>query len=337
MKVLVGFSGGADSMEAVRRLSEQGFDVEALTLDMTGDASLCDRARTAARHLGVPLRLIDVRQRFEHDVVENFVQEYLCGHTPAPCTRCNTHVKWPELLAVADREGFERIATGHYFRIERYEERFYVAVAADERKDQSYYLWGLSQEILRRTETPLGEAYKQEVMARHGNGASYRESMGVCFLRGGDYRSFLSKRSCLPGCGEVVDRAGCIVGRHDGFPFYTIGQKRGNGVPEGCCVVCVDADRNKLIVGKDSDLLHARLEVDGWCCVWPEELFSACDVRVKIRGVGRNPEGFARVERHGSRLRVLLDTPAWAPAPGQPVVFYRGRRVIGGGILCYSD
>ena len=229
----------------------------------------------------------------------------------------------------ADRLGIDYIATGHYFNVEECDGRYYVARALDSRKDQSYYLWGLSQDVLRRVVTPMGQKIKSDINPAN---ARSKESMGLCFLRGVGYGDFIAQ-NCPAALkrGEVVNTLGEVVGMHDGIALYTIGQKRG---VVGGAVVGIDAESNRLIVGENRDLYKATLEVGGCNIVNEDELLSSFDVQVVVRGFGRNPEGFAKlIEPIEGGYRIALDDPAWAPAAGQPVVFYRGNRALGGGIL----
>ncbi len=325
--VLLGFSGGIDSSAAVGLLQQQGFEVVALTLDTTGDEELVLQTRMQAAQLSVQHIVKDVSADFSRKIIDYFISSYAAGRTPAPCTMCNPLIKWHHLLVEANSLGLDAVATGHYFKVERYDGRYYVAKAADERKDQSYYLWGLSQAVLSRVVTPMGDIIKSDIAP-----AKKKESMGLCFLRGVAYGDFLAQRCPSAVCrGEVVNIRGEVLGEHDGVAFYTIGQKRG---VVGGAVVGIDAERNRLIVGESKDLYHATLEVEACNIVNEEELLSSSDVCVVVRGFGRNPEGFAkRIERTAGGYRITLDDPAWAPAAGQPVVLYRGNRVIGGGIL----
>lgn len=331
--VLLGFSGGIDSVTSVGLLRQQGVSVTALTLDITGDEQMLQTAAEKAAELDVRHIVKDVRSEFARNIVEYFVSDYIKGRTPAPCTMCNPLIKWRHLISEADRLGIEAVATGHYFNVIRYDGRYYVSRALDSRKDQSYYLWGLPQATLARVITPMGQIIKQDINPVLSNS---KESMGLCFLRGRAYGDFIREHAPESvAVGDIVTLGGKKVGRHDGVAFYTIGQKRGLEINvAGMRVVGINAERNELIVGKDSDLLHQTLEVGSCNIVCEEELLTASDISVVVRGIGRNPKGYAQhIERIGERYRITLDDPAWAPAIGQPVVFYRGDRVVGGGIL----
>lgn len=333
--VLLGFSGGIDSTAAAQSLAEQGHTVTLLTLDTIGEEYLEERIRQSAGRLDLPYRIENVRAAFREEIVRYFTDSYLRGETPAPCTRCNPRIKWKTLYDTARREHYDRIATGHYFRIRCENGKYFVRTAADPSKDQSYYLWGLPQHYLEMALTPMGEKIKKEVTAGLPPDRRPRESMGVCFLRGLSCAEFLRAQAPEIVPGEIVNARGETIGRHDGCAFYTIGQKRGLRADSGEPVVVtgIDAARNRLIAGCDDDLLYRRLIVREYRTSDPQRLTESQTVRVKIRGFGRNPDGYAHVRIDGQSLCVELCEPAWAPAKGQPVVFYDGDLVVGGGIL----
>lgn len=330
--VLLAFSGGMDSRTAARLLLEE-YEVESLTLDTTGDADLLLSAKRYATELGIEHSSLDVQAEFRHRIIDYFTDSYAAGRTPAPCTVCNPMIKWRYLIDEADRRGIEHVATGHYFNIERYNNHLYVARADDSRKDQSYYLWGLSQHVLQRALTPMGHIIKDNIRSGFMHA---KESMGLCFLRGESYRDYIGRTQPALTCeGDVVDTEGRKVGSHAGVAFYTIGQKRGFECElSGVAVVGIDAATNRIIVGKDAELYHSTLEIGDCNIIDKEEFMQADDVRVVIRGIGRNPQEYMhRAEPSGEGYRIHLNDPAWAPAAGQPVVFYRQNRVIGGGIV----
>ena len=331
--VVLGFSGGIDSMTAAQLLKRDGYNVRVVTLDTVGDTTLVETAALRARELGIDFNVVDVRSDFSKYIIDYFTQSYRLGRTPAPCTVCNPLIKWHHLSKCADEIGADYVATGHYFKVVHYNNRYYVARAADSAKDQSYYLWGLGQSLLSRILTPMCDIIKSDVKQ---NFSDKRESMGLCFLQGRSYRDFLvEKCSDVVRCGDIVDTEGRKVGRHDGVAFYTIGQKRGLDMElSGVAVVGINAERNELIVGPQEMLFHETLEIGGCNIVDEDELLSADDISVIVRGIGRNPSGFARsIERTKSGYKISLFDPAWAPAVGQPLVFYRQNIVIGGGIV----
>lgn len=360
-RVVLAFSGGTDSCYSAVKLSGLGYSVEALVLDMTGDGEFLRSARARAQSIGIHCKILDVREAFRRSVADYFTAEYLSGCTPAPCTVCNPLVKWKFLYEYATGNGFDHIATGHYFRLTESGGNHFVTRAADAAKDQSYYLWMVPQEALAMALTPMGGEIKSEVVARAAAPVQ-KESMGVCFLGGSDYRGFLRHRagdhpSCRPG--EVTDRAGNPVGRHDGCAFYTPGQKRGLSLPSGWAVTGIDAARNRVITGPGDELFSSRLVLEN-CIIIGDRLHGNFIPEIWIRGIGRNPRGRAHFTQNprnnirdcvmdtgylpnhpvdktgtGSMSRLILDLtePAWAPAVGQPVVFYDGDLVVGGGWL----
>ena len=273
-RVLLGFSGGIDSFAAVGLLQAAGYHVTALTLDMRGDSALLEKARLRAGALGIPWRMRSVRERFEREVVDYFTDSYFRGCTPAPCTRCNSRIKWPCLAAEADALGIRHIATGHYFRITSAGGKRYVTRAADNRKDQSYYLWDLPQEILDRVLTPMGTVIKRNIVEEL---ADRRESMGVCFLEGRPCRDFLRSRDKTEALrpGPIIDSAGHRLGTHDGAALYTIGQKKGLDLPPGWAVVAIDTAANRIVAGEEKLLLHRTLEVGECRLIESDEVFGA--------------------------------------------------------------
>ncbi|MBO5801718.1 MAG: argininosuccinate synthase [Alistipes sp.] len=328
--VLLGFSGGIDSTTAAQKLKDEGYNVVALTIDTMLNDDAIERAKLRAAEVGVEWYLYDARERFERDIIEYFCEEYASGRTPAPCTRCNTLIKWQILLEEANRLGIEHIATGHYFNIEQHGGYYYVAQGADATKDQSYYLWGLSQEILQRALTPMGMLIKRDVKA---NFKDKSESMGICFLEGKPYAEFLQKRGVAMVPGEVVNSRGEVCGYHNGIARYTIGQKRGEGLMDGMRVVDIDASKNHIIVGEGALLYKHKLYITNYNIVNISELLSADDITIKIRGIGVNPQRPVHITQRGEELIAETPDAAFAPAKGQPLVFYRNNLVIGGGIV----
>lgn len=358
-RVILGFSGGIDSTAAALYLRDEGYEVTLETLDTVADPDFVSAAREAALKIGMPLHVSDVSCAFRDNIIGYFADSYMRGETPAPCTLCNVMIKWKTLYQRARESGCGHIATGHYFRIHHCGDTFFVRKGADPAKDQSYYLWALPQEYLAMALTPMGVRIKTDVKNVHGHLVAASESMGVCFLRGVNYADFL--RRTVPGIcdGDIVDRSGRIVGRHGGCALYTIGQKKNLdcGI-DGAVVTGMDSANNCIIIGSDKDLYSGVLYVKD--CVVPdmERLLCSGELEVRIRGIGRNPEGYARVRIIGSecsvtdtedgtafaalmpygagsalRLEITLSSPAWAAAKGQPVVFYERDIVLGGGFL----
>lgn len=328
--VVLGFSGGIDSQTATRILKDAGYRVVLATIDTIGDKVLLDKAQRSAESLGCEWVVIDKRELFERDIIDHFCNEYSCGRTPAPCTRCNTIIKWQSLEEVADRMGIYNIATGHYFNVEHHNGRCYVAKGIDATKDQSYYLWGLKQSTLQRALTPMGNIIKSEAKSHFEDKS---ESMGICFLNGCHYADYLQLRGVAMNDGDIIDMSGVVVGQHCGIARYTIGQRRGVGIPEGLRVIAIDATTNSITVGKKEDLYKHTLYITNCNIVDNNEVCTADDIMVKIRGIGVNPTSPAHIEPYGDGYVVRLGDPAWAPAKGQPLALYRNNLVIGGGIV----
>ncbi len=334
-RVLVGISGGIDSTATVLMLREAGYSVEALYIDMLD----CEVSRASVRELcdklSVKLHIADASSDFKELVIDRVIDAHNRGETPSPCTLCNPEIKWKLLEQYGDRLGIEYLATGHYIGIEEHEGWFYVTKGIDPTKDQSYYLYSLGQEILRRAITPLGvhtKASIREYLTQRGypEVCAKPESQGVCFAKSG-YRDFLLQHT-TPTSGDVIDQSGNTIGTHSGYQLYTIGQKRGfyHSLPHSVEVREVVASSNELIAG--TPLLTDTIELrDGWFHPTSTEI----PITVKIRGLGRNPLSSATVyERSEGRLAVKINTKEfWAPAPGQPAVLFQGDRVVGGGVL----
>lgn len=364
--VVLAFSGGVDSCYAAQKLVESGYKVKLMMLNLGGDQEEIEKAESEAKQLGLELTVVEMQQEFREKVVEYFAHSYLSGRTPAPCALCNVEIKWRALYQMMLERGADVMATGHYFKVVEEQGVYYVAKAEDSIKDQSYFLWALPQHYLTRAVTPMADVIKSEVMELLPSGRKAKESMGLCFLRGEDYREYLKREHGESiKRGDVVDREGNLVGSHLGVALYTIGQKRGLNFIGSCdstrkeasrtkkcgtaeskttmsggdrewkkmSVVGTDAESNQVVVGGESELYSHNLIISN--CVIPnrKRLLESRQISVMIRGYGRNPSGYATVRPYGEGLHITLDQPAWAAAAGQPVVLYEGNLVVGGGIL----
>lgn len=340
--VLLAFSGGIDSCYAAKTLLSQGYSVTGIILNTSGDAEMLRNAGQKAEEIGIQLLTEDVREVFKNKVSGYFVSEYLSGRTPAPCTICNYAIKWKVLYEKSELLGINHIATGHYFNISEKDGYFYVTKGADPIKDQSYYLWMLPQEVLSKALTPMGSVIKEDIKKQLPKDSA-KESMGVCFLNGRSYKDFIlghinnsSLNQTVPHStleGNITDTDGNIIGRHKGTAFYTIGQKKDLELPAGFAVTGINAHHNTLIAGEDRLLYKNTLIVTDCHLVNPNDVIHNPNITVKVRGLGRNPEGGCLIKYDGRRMEINLDNPAWAPAPGQPVVLYDGDKVLGGGFL----
>lgn len=353
--VLVALSGGMDSAAAVLFLREADYRPRALFLDMLDDERSRAQARQTAQQVGVELTVEPCAERFQAEVVRHVLREHAAGRTPSPCTHCNPRIKWRLLVEAADRLGIRHIATGHYVQKETYKGHACFRRGIDPSKDQSYYLWEVPEAWIRRALLPLGGFTKEEVRRRLREQygleplAAQRESMGICFTAGMRYEAFL--RQALPPetmtPGEVTDTRGRVIGAHEGYPFYTAGQKRGFTLQPTVAqqggtwaVQRVEARENRIVVCRPEELYSRTLWLSAWRAVSPAALFDHPEhLSVVVRGLGRNPQGgcILDVEESGLLRVTLTDDRAWAVMPGQPVVFYRGDCVVGGGILEHAD
>ena len=360
--VAVAMSGGVDSSTVAALLQQQGHAIVGLTMQLWNQRRLPELqgggpaqhrccslddvydAKSVAQHLNFPHYVVNFEEQFEARVVRPFVEQYLAGRTPIACTNCNTDVKFEPLLRMARQIGAERLATGHYARIRRNEEsgRWELLRARDDSKDQSYFLWGLSQEQLSRSDFPLGELTKQEVreLARGANlpVAEKPESMELCFVPTGNYVQFIhaySKERGIPlqnSSGEIVNEAGDVIGRHNGVHGFTIGQRKGLGFAAGKAlyVLSIDPEKNRVIVGEDDVLRKTNCELEEVNWVSVEKPPASLRVFAKIRH--KHEPAPATIEPLDSnRARVNFDAPQRAITPGQAAVFYDGDRVLGGG------
>jgi tRNA-specific 2-thiouridylase len=356
-KVLVAMSGGIDSTVTALMLHEQGYEVVGITMKTwdyaasggskkeTGCCNLdsFNDARMAAVQHGFPHYILDIRDEFGSFVVENFVDEYLAGRTPNPCVLCNTHIKWRALLKRADALGCEFIATGHYAQVHQHENgRYFISKGIDETKDQSYVLWGLQQDLLARTLLPLG-TYRKTAIRQMAHDFGYpelakkSESYEICFVPDNDYRGFLKRKvdgleEKVAG-GYFVDKGGKILGQHKGYPFYTIGQRKGLDITFGkpVYVTAINPDTNTVVLGDETDLEKEDMRVAKVNWVKYDGLSAPTEAITKIRY--KDPGSLASISAAGNDVSVRFFEKAKGIAPGQSAVFYEGDDVIGGGII----
>ncbi len=357
-RVVVAMSGGVDSSVVAGILSEQGYDLVGITIktyryeDTGGNAgnesSCCsldgiNEARAVAAKLGFPHYVLDFSEQFGHEVIQDFVDQYLNGQTPNPCVICNRKIKWEELLRKATALGARAVATGHYARVrhDAVTGRFVLSRGADRSKDQSYALWGLTQESLGRTMFPLADWTKADARAYGEKRGLVRpakqESYEICFIPDNNYERFLKER--VPGLessvqnGEIV-LDGQVVGRHRGFPFYTVGQRKGLGVarPSPLYVTAIDAEKNRIEVGEEDRLYHRGLVARNVNLIKYSGIREPMrvDARIRYKDGGGKAEICAC---NDGRMRVVFDEKRRAITKGQSVVFYEGDDVVGGGII----
>lgn len=339
-KVLVGMSGGIDSTATCLMLREQGYDIVGLTLWVWGEKPV--EAAQLAEQMGIEHHIADEREAFRKIIVQNFIDEYRQGRTPNPCVMCNPLFKFRILTEWADRLGCDFIATGHYTRLEEHGGHIYILTGDDDKKDQSYFLWRLSQEVLRRCIFPLGTLTKPQVRdylrsKGYKLKAEEGESMEVCFIKG-DYRDFLREHSPEIdqeiGKGWFVNAAGVKLGEHKGFPYYTIGQRKGLEIALGkpAYVLKINPQKNTVMLGDAEELKTSHMLVEDDRFVDEAEAMNSPQLSVRIRYRSKPiPCTLRRLD--DGRLLVSFQSEASAIAPGQSAVFYIGNRLVGGSFI----
>jgi tRNA-specific 2-thiouridylase len=361
--IAVAMSGGVDSSTVAAVLRAEGHNVIGLTMQLWNQRRLAGHegmpesvqgrccsiddvydARRVAETLGIPYYVVNHEERFERDVVRPFVEEYLAGRTPIPCSLCNNHLKFDELLIVARQIGADRIATGHYAQVvfDEQRTRWLLQRPTDKSKDQTYFLFGLTQEQLSRTLFPLGGMTKPEVreLARRHNLviAEKPDSQEICFVPGGDYKRFLEAYLEEQGngpteiAGEMVTTGGKVIGEHSGVHNFTVGQRKGLGVATGSplYVIQINNDTRQVVVGKDEELYSCTLLARRVNLISTADLREPMRVAVKIRH--KHQPAPAVIEAAGpDEVLISFDDPQRAITPGQAAVFYDGDLVVGGG------
>lgn len=363
--IAVAMSGGVDSSTVAAILRAEGHQLVGLTLQLWNQRRLAGHegmpesvqgrccsiddvydARAVAEQLGIPYYVVNQQERFEADVVRPFVDEYLHGRTPIPCTLCNNHLKFDQLLLTARQISADRIATGHYARnhFDPRRNRWILSRPADHSKDQTYFLFGLTQEQLSRTLFPLGEMQKPAVRQIAQDSGLYvaqkPDSQEICFIPGGDYSTFLKayldeQNEPMPDLsGELVTTSGEVVGHHQGIHSFTVGQRKGLGVssPNPLYVLAIHPDSHQVTVGADEDLLTRELNANRLNWISIPSLADGEEIRVTAKIRHRHTPAPARLIGTGEdSVRAVFDEPQRAITPGQAAVFYQEDEVVGGG------
>jgi tRNA-specific 2-thiouridylase len=336
-------SGGTDSSVAALLLQDAGYEVTGVTFrfyEKDGDTEYLDDARELCHRLGIEHITLDQRKLFRTTIIDYFIREYMDGHTPVPCTLCNNLLKWPLLRQLADQMGIYHLATGHYVQKQKIDNHWHIINGADEDKNQSFFLWGLPQDILERMILPMGRMTKQrsrELAKERGflKAAQKKDSLGVCFCPM-DYRRFLRENVPTEAIqkGEFIDSKGNFIAWHEGYPFYTIGQRRGLGLDLNQAVFVKEIIplENRVVLGDLKSLERTEMRLTSCNIVNPSLLLGRDDVVVKIRY--RKQENRCSVTlRPDNTLHVSLHEPLTAIAAGQAAVFYRKDVVLGGGLI----
>lgn len=353
-KVVVGMSGGVDSSVAAYLLKQHGYDVVGVTMQIWQDESheeienkggccglsAVDDARRVAAMLDIPYYVMNFKSEFKRDVIDYFVREYLAGRTPNPCIACNRYVKWESLLTRSIQIGADYIATGHYARIcELPNGRYAIRNSVTAKKDQTYALYNLTQEQLKRTLMPIGDYTKEEVRKIAEDiglmVAGKPDSMEICFVPDNDYASFIEKETGVTSVpGDFVDVDGNVIGKHRGVIHYTVGQRKGLGIAIGkpAFVVAIRPEQNQVVIGEDRDVYTERLYANNLNFMAVDDIPEPVHVKAKIR---YSHEGaYCTVRKIDSdTIECMFDQPVRAVTPGQAVVLYDGEYVLGGGTI----
>lgn len=346
-KVLVGISGGVDSSVSALLLKQQGYEVIGATLLLTdnenANSKMIEDSKRVCEELGIEHIVLDYTKEFKEEVIDNFINEYINGRTPNPCVKCNKEIKIKYLFEKAQELGIEYIATGHYAQKEYDEKnnRYLLKMSNSEKKDQVYFLYNLTQEQLKKIIFPLGEFKDKEeireIARQNGLGvASKSDSQDICFISDGDYKEFLKSTYAIEYMqkGNIVDRNGKILGKHNGIINYTVGQRKGLGlsVPNPVFVLKLDKEENEVIVGEEENLYSNELIATECNFIMIDNLENEMKVKVKTRYASKLTDA-AIIPYNNGEVRVVFDQPQKSIAKGQSVVFYKDEYVVGGGII----
>jgi tRNA-specific 2-thiouridylase len=345
-RILLGMSGGTDSSVSAMLLQQQGYEVVGLTFrfwdeEPDVESASIQEARELAEKLNIEHHVYDAREMFRKEVVDYFIDEYAAGRTPFPCVKCNNTLKWRLLSNLSIKFNCSKISTGHYARLTEKNKKFYITEAADSFKDQTFFLWGLPQSVLQKIIFPLGDLTKPEIRnIAEEKGfrqiAEKKDSMGICFCPS-DYRDFLKKQDRLKPMirkGNFVDENGSFLGRHESYLFYTVGQRYGLGINlnKPMFVKEIHPQTNKIVLAPIDKIYQKEIIVENYNLVDKADFTEKFDIVTKIRY--RNQATLSRIQiLDKSHLKIELQEPVSAVAPGQSAVFYKDGRVLGGGII----
>jgi len=336
-RVMAAMSGGVDSTVMAALLLEEGYEVLGLTMD-TGNPQVIQEAQDVARALGISHYAVPLVEQFTREVIGNFITEYRQGRTPNPCVFCNKHVKFGALWDFGKTLGFDYFATGHYAKVREKDGRYLLYRADSAQKDQSYVLYTLTQDVLSKLLLPLGQYDKSVVRAKARElglvAADRPDSQDICFIPDGDYRAFLKRQGVLAKPGNFVDQNGRVLGRHEGLPFYTVGQRKGLGIALGhpVYVTALRVNTNEVVLGTEADLLWQRLVAEGCNFIPFDRLIEPLEVTAKVRYKAKATSAVISPLAEGGTA-VVFQEPEKAVTPGQSVVFYQDEMVVGGGII----
>jgi len=351
-KVVLAMSGGVDSSVSVHLLTKAGYEVIGLTFIMSEDESVpgflnfVNEAKIVASKFGIKHYVVDLKEEFENTIIKYFVESYINGKTPNPCVLCNPTVKWKNLVEFAQNIGIDKVATGHYAVIKKYNNRYYISQPADVWKNQTYFLWNLPQDYLSKTLFPIGDYLKSDVkkIAMElgvTEQAEKTESYDVCFIKDKDYREYLNKKleeyNISTKAGDFVTEDGKIVGKHNGISNYTIGQRKGTGIAMGepFFVKRIDKEKNQIVIAPRINMLQKNFRIENVNLMKYEKFEEDKIYHTKIRY--RDKGNPAKIKISENKYYVEFENEVFGITPGQSAVFYEDNDLVGGGEIVLNE